>query len=128
MSVGVASLKPAGKTCLTKLAAHRTKDCVKLRKRLDLMTESAGPKRLQPLLFFENAIFKAGDVLLSESKLFCGRPNQLRKVHTGLECEEPEIIEIPRFIQRLIGKSDDLLDRDFVQTVDRDRTVFLKVF
>ena len=92
------------------------------------MTEAAGPRRLQSPLFFENAIFNAGDVVLSETKLFCNRPNQSRKAHSGLDREKPEIIEIPRFIPRRIGKSDDLLGRDFVQTVDRDRTLFGQVF
>jgi hypothetical protein len=48
----------------------------------------------------------------------------LRKVHPVLDREKPEIIEIPRFIPRRIGKRDDLLGRDFVQTVDGDQAVF----
>lgn len=56
------------------------------------------------------------------------RPNQSRKVYSGLDREKPEIIEIPRFIPRRIRKSDDLLGRDFVQTADCDRTVFGQVF
>ena len=92
------------------------------------MTQSAGPKQPQSLLFIENAIFQAGDVLLSETKLFCNRPNQSRKVHSGFDREKPEIVEITRFIPRRIGKGDDLLGRDFVETVDRDRTVFGQVF
>lgn len=116
------------KTCPTKLTAHRAKDSVELRKRLHLMTEKAIPKHPQSLFFFENAIFKAGDVLLSESKLFCNCPNHSRKVHSSLDREKPEIIEISRFIPRRIGKRDDLLGRDLVQTVSRNRAVFGQVF
>jgi len=53
---------------------------------------------------------------------------QSRKVHSGHDREKPEIIEIPRFIPRRIGKSDDLLGRDFVQTVNCDLTIFGQVF
>ena len=89
------------------------------------MTKSTGPKRLQSLLFLENATFEAGDVFLSEAKFFGDCPNQLRKVHSVLDREKPrekpKIIEIPRFIPRRIGKRDDLLGRDFVQTVAATR-------
>ena len=87
------------------------------------MPESAIPKRFQPGLFRNDAIFEAGILFLTEAKFLCDCFNEIADFDTGARREKPKVVKVPRLVASPVLESD-FLRCNFVQAIQGDWPVF----
>ena len=88
------------------------------------MPESAIPKRSQPGLFRNDAIFEAGILFLTEAKFLCDGFNEIADFDSGARREKPKVVKVPRLVACPVLECNHFLGCNFVQAVCSDWPAF----